>query len=267
MKPKIPALMRRTLFYGLPPIALLCLATVAATRPVDANSKEGIRAAVSWVDAHRNALPTAMRDLEAMPYIYRRAIMYALPIETQGALWREHWTAFVTPANERTDLQRRIVSGLKHPLTAAQNEFLLGVIAEVPSIYTSALTADERAAKGQTLCTKAKAVFPDRSDGPLVMKTFGGYDETYLWPTTTTGEPMRISRSSAAWSIAAPVRSVAVRIGLVPKPAVSMCFCPQTYYCDCGGNLCVQSWPACEPATIICDCGGLMVCDGGKCAS
>src|SRR5437763_1267188 len=99
------------------------------------------------------------------------------------------------------------------------------------------------------------------------MQAVGGFDATYVLPLGTSEPARRINTSSVAWSIAVPLRSLAVRIGLVPKPVAEMCFCAQNTYCDCSsGELCTQSWPACSASSIVCSCGGLMVCNGGKCA-
>lgn len=256
---------RRSLFFVLPPIAVLSLTTVAATRPVAGNSAEAITAARAWVEAHKAVLPTTLEGIAAMPYSYRRVILYALPIEQQGALWREHWTAFITPAAERTPLQHRIVAGLSGPLTTEQVEFIRSEIANIPSVYTSALTAEERSRKGEALCTRAQAIFSP-ADVAVIMLALGGPDDSYIWPSPA-GEPLiRLSTSSFTWSMIANVRDAARQLGIVPPPRMNPCFCPQGTSCECYGNLCVQSWPACENGPWLCSCGGLRPCDGGKCA-
>lgn len=265
MNRSIRSRLHRALFYTLPVVALLSLTTVAATRPVPNGSSESLRAARAWVESHRDALPTKLADLAALPHDYRGAIINALPIEQQGSLWREHWTAFVTQASEQTPLQRRIVAGLSKPLTAEQIEFLRAEIADVPNAYASALTAEERSQKGKARCARTYTMFTP-ADGHLLMWELGGLDDNYLW-ATRSGDPMvRVGPTSNAWSIATPVRSAALRRGIVPPPKMASCACRQTETGGCcvGENLlCVQDWPPCTPGS--CACGS--TCDGGKCTA
>lgn len=256
--------LNRALFYALPPIAVLSLTTVAATRPMPSGTSESLRAAKAWVEAHRDALPTRLEDVAAMPYDYRGVILAALPIEQQGALWRDHWTAFVTPASEQTPLHRRIVAGLSKPLTAEQIEFLRAEIADVHNAYSSALTAEERSQKGTARCARTYTMF-ERGDGHLLMRRLGGLDDKYLW-ATRSGDPLvRVSPTSKTWSIVTPVRAAAMRFGIVPPPNMAACICeqPDVGWPCCGDQqVCVQSWPTCTSGS--CACGG--TCDGGKCA-
>jgi hypothetical protein len=69
----------------------LALATgMILTGRMPALAEDSCSAARAWVDANRGRLPESYDEIAARPMAYRRAILGALPPQTQSRLWLEH---------------------------------------------------------------------------------------------------------------------------------------------------------------------------------
>jgi hypothetical protein len=88
---KIPK--KRTIFVLLITAALFAPAE-SIVLPALFSSPESACPA-EWVRAHASQLPRTLIDIKAFPVIYRKAILRALPVETQAALWRAHFVDYL----------------------------------------------------------------------------------------------------------------------------------------------------------------------------
>jgi hypothetical protein len=64
----------------------------------------------SWASVHASELPQSVIDIKAFPVAYRRAIIRALPVETQASLWRDHLASYLNDAAALTAAQKELVA-------------------------------------------------------------------------------------------------------------------------------------------------------------
>ena len=104
----------------------------------------------TWVQAHREALPTTLAALSQYPLAYRAAIQAAVTPEVRISLWREHFESFLTPAS---------------PLSAPQQAFLRDTLLELPALFGSDQQTGQ--ARARELEVRLLAVFSRQQARPI----------------------------------------------------------------------------------------------------
>jgi hypothetical protein len=65
---------------------------------------------VSWVEEHRDTLPTTLAELATFPVAFRRVIVNAVSPEQRTRFWQEHLATFLAPDAGLTQEQCALVA-------------------------------------------------------------------------------------------------------------------------------------------------------------
>ncbi len=236
---------RKVPLYVSAPLLAITVMTVGAARWPDETPR--CVSAVAWVQDHRADLPASLAGFGMYTGIYRRAMYNALPIDAQRRLWEEQIRAFLTPAANRTSVERTIVarSGISE-LSAVQADLLRGELGRFDIYFDPSRSIAERQAAINARFEVLQAAF----DKDLLYDVF-----------ETLGADTAMPAASASLAdVALNASALSVR-----KVSLANCNCNLvTDLCCAPGTGCFTQPTGCGPLmTDECD-GTIFQCATGK---
>ncbi|MCE9602743.1 MAG: hypothetical protein K8S21_11120 [Gemmatimonadetes bacterium] len=157
---------------------LLVAAVMLTAIPIGGAAPYNLRArcelALSWMEAHANALPNTFEQLASLPVVYQRAVLTGLSVEDRVAVLKAHIQSFTESVGTLTPLQVETRARLVDPLNDAQIAFLRDVVDQLPALNSQSDPVGVVFLRHTRLKAQADRLFP-RDVYDVVLDRVGPY--------------------------------------------------------------------------------------------